>query len=187
MNNLMVGIETLSSREDAAILSLGAVFFNTKLGSTHEAFHAVIKPSSKYFGHIDPDTVIWWMKQSDDARGALFENTKASELRVALANFSEFTFRNNGAEPLKVWSKSPNFDLTIVRNAMKRTNQTAPWEYWNERDVRTCLDLGNLMGVDIKKRPDEDTEHSAIGDAIYQAKQVIDVYEHIEMLNDLKE
>ena len=55
-----------------------------------------------------------------------------------------------------------------------------PWSFRNARCVRTVLDLGRRLGVPNIDR--EGVKHFALGDAVYQAEQVIEVYTHVEKL-----
>ena len=65
----MLDLETLSTRNDAAIISIGLVKFdqNGVIDSQGWALDF-----SKVTGHIDPGTVKWWMEQSDMARAFSF-------------------------------------------------------------------------------------------------------------------
>ena len=68
----------------AAIVTIGAVFFNQMTGELGAEFEAHINLSdSARFGEMDPDTVLWWMGQSDEARAAIAYNVDG-EKRMAL-------------------------------------------------------------------------------------------------------
>ena len=99
--HIMIDLETLSSRHDALILSIGAVAFNEE-EIFEPGFYAAISIDSqveKYGRHISDDTVAWWGKQSPEARKVLTDK-KAIELPKALKALSEYL--RDVAEP-KIW------------------------------------------------------------------------------------
>ncbi len=159
--DLMVDIETLSTRRDAMIVAIGAVWFCAEgLGG---AFHGVIE-ARKSSGHIDPGTVAWWMRQSDEAR-AIFAVSGGSLFEV-LTDFVDFIgFRREG---LRVWCHGAGFDVPIIEAAMERELVPIPWTYRAIRDTRTILDL-----ADVRIEGPEAERHDALGDARAQALAVI--------------
>ena len=69
MQNVMVDIETLGTSSNSVILSIGAVEFdNENLGAEFEVY---IDPESctDHGLVIDAPTVMWWLGQSNEARG----------------------------------------------------------------------------------------------------------------------
>jgi len=173
----MIDIETLSTRHDAAILSIGAVFFDTETLELGETFSANIEMNSgEHYGHIDPETVNWWLKQSEVARNNAISGNEL--LNDALRRFKEWILYRTDRDRVQVWAKSPSFDLIILSNAFKRVNSKAPWKYYNERDVRTCIEVGKnqLNRYDGNLKPSK-YQHTALADAQFQAAMVLTVYD----------
>ncbi|MFM4127453.1 3'-5' exonuclease, partial [Klebsiella quasipneumoniae subsp. similipneumoniae] len=55
-----------------------------------------------------------------------------------------------------------------------------PWEYWNDRDVRTMVELGQAISFDPKTTiPFEGSRHNALADAIHQAHYVSAIWQRI--------
>jgi len=174
-NNLMIDIETLSTRPDAAILSIGAVFFDPeseKLGAEFSA-HIRMKDGAKY-GHISPETVRWWMQQSEAARADAIKGDEHC-LIESLIHLEKWIIANCNQHNVKVWAKSPSFDLVILTSAFARFDILPPWEYYNERDVRTALALksNNEQSGSTNSFRENKLQHSALEDAKFQALQII--------------
>ncbi len=181
MKNLMIDLETMGNSSNAAIVSIGACFFEPSIGEIGEKFSRIISlESSQACGCIDASTVLWWMKQSSEAR-AVLNSPDAQNLNVSLHEFYEFVSRNSG-QPL-VWGNGSSFDCVILKNSIIEClgEGFVPWKFWNERDVRTMVDLGkNLLGFDPKRdMPFEGIRHDALSDAIHQAKYVSAIYQRL--------
>lgn len=176
MNDLMLDLETLSTRNDAAIISIGACLFDMKTGQIGPTFHRHIKlDDSPLRGHISADTVKWWLKQDDAARNAIASPAKAVKLGSALFDLREFIPRN---KTLKLWSNGATFDLVIIRNALERFGYIIPWQYWQERDTRTLVDIAErITGIKTTKIIEfSGTKHDALADALYQAAYIHSAY-----------
>ncbi len=173
MNHLMIDIETLGTSADSAILSIGAVFFepsSSRLGN--EFYREISLASCQATGmKMDASTIQWWMKQSKEAQKVFHEeNVTISD---ALSAFRTFVFNNSKLTNLQVWGNGPSFDNTIVSAAYDRIDVKKPWLHWNERCVRTMVELGRAIGIDPKKDlPFEGEAHNALDDAKHQAKYV---------------
>lgn len=183
MNDIMIDLETLSTRNDAAILSIGACFFDLQSGDIGGTFHRHISiDDSELRGHISADTVKWWLTQSDDARAMIANNKNGKKLAGALFDFREFV---PSKKDMKLWSNGATFDLVIIRNALDRHGITAPWQYWQERDTRTIVDTAErITGINAAKSIEFDgIKHDALSDAIHQAKYVSKAFELLQTGN----
>jgi hypothetical protein len=186
MQHLMIDLETLSTRPDAAILSIGAVFFNIETGKLGDGFHCGIKmEDSNIYGHIDPKTVGFWLLQSQEAQESINRMTggdNAFTLAEALQRFNQFFNLSTNPPRVKVWGNGAGFDPILMESSYRRCGLEAPWKFWMTRDVRTIVDLGrDLIGFDPKKdTPFEGVQHSALDDAIHQAKYVSAIYQQLQ-------
>ena len=172
MNNLMIDLETMGNTHNTAIIAIGACFFDPKTGAIGGKFYKEVNlESAVAFGtEMDASTVLWWLKQSDEARSKFKENSKAASLHDVLSEFYDFC---KLAKNLKPWGNGITFDLGILANSFEKCNIKTPWMFWNERDVRTVVELGQMVGFDPKKdMPFTGTPHYALDDAIHQAKYV---------------
>ena len=176
-DQVMIDIETLSTHPNAAILSIGAVLFNIKTQKITGQFEIAIRmESSPSYGHISPETVSWWMQRPEQARQ---EATKGEEHTIlgALNHLEYWIKQNCDPKTVKIWSKSPAFDLVILASAYRRFNKKPPWHYHNELDVRTAFHYAKTILNKVPKASlPEDKKHIALEDAHIQAKQIMEIY-----------
>ncbi|CAX55864.1 3'-5' exonuclease [Erwinia pyrifoliae] len=182
MNHLMLDLETMGTKPDTPIVSIGAVFFDPQSSELGEEFYVAVNlTSAMEQGAIpDGDTIIWWLKQSPEARAAICSDA-ALKITDALSELSHFINRHaNNTKYLNVWGNGANFDNVIVRGAFERAGQSCPWQFWNDHDVRTIVTLGREIGFDPKRdMPFDGERHNALADAINQAKYVSAIWQHL--------
>lgn len=181
--NVMVDLETMGKKHNAPIVAIGAVVFDPATGSIGESFYKVVylESSVNWGAVIDPSTVIWWLKQSSEARSAIV-NDDAIPLQDALLQFREFVSDNvaGGSKKAQVWGNGASFDNSILRSSYDCIAEDYPWEYWNDRDVRTMVELGQAISFDPKTTiPFEGSRHNALADAIHQARYVSAIWQRI--------
>ena len=110
MAHIMLDIETLSTAQNALVLSVGVVWFcENRIIQTHHIKNRI----STATGDVSKDTVMWWLKQSDEARKAITEPQKGvvemseynlvQELRDILCDYSVDA----------IWSQG-SFDKIII-------------------------------------------------------------------------
>lgn len=162
MNNVMLDLETMGTCGNSAIIAIGAVRFDTEV--TDRFYEVVTLQSSVDVGlKIDPSTVIWWMDQSDEARGQF--KRKGTVLPEALLRFANWV--GHGAE---VWGNGASFDNSILSNAYLKCGITQPWEFWNDRCYRTIKSMNK--GIKLNR---VGTYHNAVDDAESQALHLIEI------------
>ncbi|HBR2835422.1 3'-5' exonuclease [Klebsiella pneumoniae] len=181
--HVMVDLETMGKKHNAPIVAIGAVVFDPATGSIGESFYKVVclESSVNLGAVIDPSTVIWWLKQSSEARSAIV-NDDAIPLLDALLQFREFVSDNvaGGSKKAQVWGNGASFDNSILRSSYDCIAEDYPWEYWNDRDVRTMVELGQAIGFDPKTTISfEGDRHNALADAIHQARYVSAIWQRI--------
>ncbi|HBQ5581400.1 exodeoxyribonuclease VIII [Klebsiella pneumoniae] len=181
--HVMVDLETMGKKHNAPIVAIGAVVFDPATGSIGESFYKVVclESSVNWGAVIDPSTVIWWLKQSSEARSVIV-NDDAIPLQDALLQFREFVSDNvaGGSKKAQVWGNGASFDNSILRSSYDCIAEDYPWEYWNDRDVRTMVELGQAISFDPKTTiPFEESRHNALADAIHQARYVSAIWQRI--------
>lgn len=181
--HVMVDLETMGKKYNAPIVAIGAVVFDPATGSIGESFYKVVclESSVNWGAVIDPSTVIWWLKQSSEARSAIV-NDDAIPLQDVLLQFREFVSDNvaGGSKKAQVWGNGASFDNSILRSSYDCIAEDYPWEYWNDRDVRTMVELGQAISFDPKTTiPFEGSRHNALADAIHQARYVSAIWQRI--------
>lgn len=167
----MVDLETLGTTENCVFFSCGACYFDPWTGEIGEKYSQNIDMKSQLnFGRvISPDTVKWWMDQSDDARRAIQKpGIQFDDFLVEFANFVK--------KDSIVWGNGSCFDISILNNAY---GEFTPWKFWNVRDVRTIVDVAShLVSRDDVVR--KGTHHNALDDAIYQAEYVSKMWQALK-------
>lgn len=166
MTDIMLDLETMSTKPNAAIIAIGAVAFNES-GIVDKFYIQVRLSSCKELGlDIDPNTIIWWMKQGDEARSKFFDNGSALDLISALDSFSEFYLKHGGA----IWGNGATFDNVILRSAYEAVGQDAPWPFWVDSCYRTLKNMNPF--IELKR---VGTHHNALDDAETQAIHLIEI------------
>ncbi|WP_137425905.1 exonuclease, partial [Escherichia coli] len=140
-DHLMIDLETMGKNPDAPIISIGAIFFDPQTGDMGPEFSKTIDLETAG-GVIDRDTIKWWLKQSREAQSAIM--TDEIPLDDALLQLREFIDENSGEFFVQVWGNGANVDNTMLRRSYERQGIPCPWRYYNDRDVRTIVELGKL-------------------------------------------
>jgi hypothetical protein len=175
---IMFDIETLSTRFDACVLSIGAVVFGGPSKDTTGHSKSFYVNVSDPEGHIDEDTVRWWLKQDRAAQERLLRDVVP--LGRALSMFSVFcsqhlvddgpgVFHSTKKSDIdaEFWSRSPSFDEVILSSAYRRAAMRAPFFHRWSRDCRTVEAAAGLEFL-----PNLGIAHDALADATYQAQHV---------------
>ena len=162
--DLMIDIETGSTKINATIFSIAAVGFNPKLNEVLPKTSFYVELDHNQNRHLCPDTMAWWATQP------IAPPKSTTPLQEALQAFLTWLPPTVDA----IWANSPSFDLCILKDACAQYDLTWPYPYWCERDVRTIKaltfpgrNLGNL--------------HHAYKDAVNQALFVCDAYEELNL------
>ncbi|WP_052924704.1 exonuclease [Escherichia coli] len=176
-DHLMIDLKTMGKNPDAPIISIGAIFFDPQTGDMGPEFSKTIDLETAG-GVIDRDTIKWWLKQSREAQSAIM--TDEIPLDDALLQLREFIDENSGEFFVQVWGNGANFDNTILRRSYERQGIPCPWRYYNDRDVRTIVELGKAIDFDARTAiPFEGERHNALDDARYQAKYVSAIWQKL--------
>lgn len=164
MNNVMVDLETMGTGPNSAIIAVGAVRFDGN-GVSDRFYEVVDLQSCVDLGlKLDASTVIWWMDQSDAARGE-FKRT-GDHISVVLQRFSKWVANASG-DPI-VWGNGASFDNVILASAYGATGHIVPWKFRNDRCYRTVKALFQQV-----KAERIGTYHNAVNDAETQAVHLI--------------
>ncbi len=162
----MLDLETLGTRADSVIMSIGAVKFNPDTDEIDNAgFYASISIDSNTAAgrHIGEDTLVWWMKQTTTAQ-MVFTEPKIP-LAIALDDFHSWVDHPD----YQVWSNGADFDIPMLSHAFETHGLPAPWKFYNGRCFRT---IKNLPFAKKAEKIDNAAKHNALSDAVAQAEQL---------------
>ena len=174
LGHVMIDLETMGNKSRAAIISIGAVEFDIETGETGDKFYANVDLQSSLDAglEVNGDTIGWWLEQSDEARKRVMQETEP--LEIVLKEFSLW-FSLFGKH-VQVWGNSARFDLGILEDAYEALGLTIPWNFRNERDLRTLVsfypemkDKQNFKGV----------EHDPIDDCEFQISYATAIWQKI--------
>lgn len=157
--HVIIDIETLSTNDDAVVWSIGAVKKCFDTGAELDTFY--IRIDQNQGGHVDDGTLYWWAQQNQEAQAEMY-NRDYAPVEVALEAFRTWLDGKH-----KVWGNGATFDLVKIRRLYERYGQDAPWDFWDERDVRTVVDM---CPTNHKKLvPFIGIQHHALYDARHEA------------------
>lgn len=171
--DLMIDTETAGLPPNGALMSIGAVFFDLQTTTMGPTFNRtiVLTSSVKHGGEIDAGTVLWWLRQGEEARKAVAYG--GEPLEPVLNDFATWIAEHCRKEDVRPWGNSSAFDLTIIGGAYRRLNLETPWGWWNERCFRT---VRNSYPT-VKYEPGEKGAgaHNALADAVFQAEHLFKI------------
>jgi exodeoxyribonuclease VIII len=172
--HIMIDLETMGTRPNAPIIAIGAVAFQPErqhkdgemeLGGILSTFYEVIDLAwgVRDGAVMDPETVIWWLSQSEEARTAV--TRRGIEPRIALLRLSDWMreFHIEG-----VWGNGASFDNVILSETYGRLGMAAPWKFWQDRCYRTVKNLHPAVTMERSG-----THHNALDDARSQAEHLL--------------
>lgn len=172
---VMIDIETLSTRTNACITSIGAVKFDLNGSKIFDKFKVNIDPKScKDFGlHFGKSTIDWWSTQTKEARAGWQSNPVP--LPLAIQMFDEFW----GNDKYLFWCNGLSFDAPIMTNAylaIGREEGIKPWTYREEMDLRTVYSLVGFNSYEARKKRSDVVYHDALDDAIFQTECLFELF-----------
>lgn len=178
--HIMLDLETLDTGPDACIVSIGACVIGKRSKSAY--FYRVIdieKTSPSLRGTYSAESIVWWMKKSEEARAVFSEENKV-ELWRAIEDFlgwiAELKLKAGKGSEVCLWGNAAAFDNVILRSAAERHGHgdKAFPVHWNDRCYRTVVNLATHI-----ERKQLGTHHNALDDAISQSKHLIRVLRHL--------
>jgi exodeoxyribonuclease VIII len=168
----MIDLETMGNGPRAAIIAIGAVEMDLSAGLLGQTFYRVVDLESSVTAglEVDSSTIIWWLKQGDEARAAISKN--GGPLIDALIDFTAWLQQCGDRKDLCIWGNGATFDNVVLASAYKAVGLLLPWTYKGDRCYRTV----RAMYPDIVADHSEaGVAHHALADAVYQANHLIKI------------
>lgn len=175
MRGVMIDIESMSTRPDALILSIGAVgfqLFSTGVVLADSFFRVLDVREQLALGrHVSEDTAKWWMAQSTDARmhwvkPPLEDVVSASQ---ALDELDVYLQINYGLSD-GVWANGAHFDVVALETLCASVGRKVPWRYNIVRDARTIYK--EFPGRNVTWELKDQTAHDPVADCVYQVPKL---------------
>ena len=172
VTDIMIDLETLDTAVTAKILSIGVCAFNASTGEIFSSTESAVSLDGQETRTVNHSTFQWWMNQSEQARGSVTPDDPI-KLEKALRTLSDVFPR--GA---RVWGNGATFDISMLEHAFDQYGSRAPWDFRNIRDMRTMVEIGQVItGQDLRSKVENTgTHHSAADDALWQAKVICEIW-----------
>jgi len=168
----MLDIETLGTRPNAVILTIGAIKFspyNMELPTKAIYLRPDVEAQVALGRNIDEDTVRWWETQEETVREEALSEDNRDTLDYCADEINRFFVGTD-----KFWAQGPAFDYIILEDWFRSIVRPTPWQYWQVMDSRT------LFGVHGDPRiKNKEGLHNALEDCVSQAQGVQQVYKEI--------
>jgi hypothetical protein len=172
---MMLDIETLSLRPDAAVTQIGWCVVNLDTGGVVEFNSAQVKVDT-FDRHVDFDTVKWWMKQDKKVAESVFE-LENNDRDHAMEVFYRLKTIVDAHPDITVWGSPAMFDLPVLTSLW---GGLKPWRYNYERDMMTLYKTFDPEGA--LKPPPNEMGHDAKWDAVWQASYLVLLNEKLTAL-----
>lgn len=165
----MIDLETLGTKPDCQVLSIGAVKFDAN--SNEEPYAEFYKKftldDQEELGRtVDESTIEWWNKQSKTVIEEAFSLDDREETADILKALNKWLV---GVDI--IWAQGAVFDIAILESMYRMYDLPVPWPFWKIKDSRTLM---SIASSDPRKNYKFDA-HNALADAFVQAKCVQDV------------
>lgn len=167
----MLDLETLSTRPNAVILSIGAVKFDpfSERIDVDDGLNLRICVDEQISlnRHIQEETIQWWGQQPKDVQDEAFSPDDRISLELLYKTLNKFLV---GVD--NIWCQGPVFDIAILEDLYRQLGIPTPWQFWQIRDSRT---LFSVHGDPRDKN--RQGAHNALVDCCYQAIGVQQIYQ----------
>lgn len=175
----MIDIETLGRDSFSPLVSIGAIEFkpeeNKALG---REFYQVVDLKEAVIGYgIDAETLKWWMQQPEKAREVFKEH--GQPVQSTLIMLSQFIHQTTKGDDFRVWARG-DLDFNILEQKFKLCTVDIPWKYNQKRDSRTFIE--ELIDFCPCFQEENDNEHNALSDAIYEALKVMHIMSYLRKI-----
>lgn len=156
--DVVLDLETLGTGDNAAVASIGAAI----VGGPSAVWRIDINEAKANGGTVTQSTLDWWARQCPEAREELTGALSTVDAVTGLAQWAE---ANGWDRNSTIWGKGPSFDCVILKNALQRAWVEPFWMFWQERCVRTVLQMvpeaGQIAFIGTPHRAEDDAAHEA--------------------------
>ena len=172
----MIDLETLDTRPQCAVLSLGGVKFNplTSDEPYDEIYFKIDVDDQDRLGRTTSDgTIEWWSKQDPKVMEEAFDQSGAITVEQSLVKITKWLV---GIDVL--WGHGYGFDVTILEDMYRSLGKPIPYNFWQVKDSRT---LFGCCEKDPRKLLGQNDLHNALADAYFQARGVQLAYKQLDI------
>ena len=156
-HHLVIDLETFATSPRAMVRSIGVARFDPWSDAPPSTSRYVLSPVEQKGREIDPQTMLWWMRQPDEARLAFANGTNGHTCRIRYALDGDL-FGGN-----VIWCKPLHFDVPILLDLLRPSwpsidSEDGPLYRRRVHNARTIYEAASLLG----ERVDEDPAREGI-------------------------
>lgn len=164
-NNIVIDIETLGRRNDAAITQIGVAIADEKF-NVLDKYQIQVHP--KVWNNCDRtftgETLLWWMSQHNAPTSNKMPTHIVHSYKELVELLNRIIIKYNTEETL-IWTKG-TMDLFCIKDLYEHFDRELPWQFWQPRDIRTAKEF-------IKEwKTFENNNHNALDDALNQLREL---------------
>ncbi len=182
MREIMLDLECTDSKRTAAIVSIGAVYFDIHKQTLGEEFYVEItlkgiKEQLEAGRTLSLDTMVWWLGQSDGARNVWQKNNHVKQgIVAALHAFAQYCAKST--ERPRVWGNGVDYDNVVLRDCYETFNIKTPWHYADNRCYRTMKNLFNKVDTGMERIG---AHHNGLDDSKSQALHLMKMLKTVKV------
>lgn len=174
MQIMMLDTETLGLSPKSLVTQIAAGWYDLEARKMIALWSWLPNLDEQWDRKVDAKTVMWWLKQSNDARLAITgdQRTEAYHIWQEVKRLAE-TVGAGG-----VWAKPATFDLPLLADYFEETTaEQQPWHYRQARDMQTIARLYDPHGlVEMTVPKDDSRAHDASYDVLWQCDYLAALY-----------
>lgn len=189
--HFMVDLETLGTTAGCVLLSIGCAtveYTNGDWGVHSTFYHRINLKSSLDEGFaIDADTIMWWLKQDEDARKSIYDN-EGLDVCFVLSAFNEWVKASElDIDNRMLWGNGATFDIGIFMKAYRMTGYSEKQlPFIQDKNNRCYRTLKNVFSH-VPKPDKTGTAHHALDDALWQAHHLAAILNTIDTMAELSQ
>ena len=184
MSEIMLDLETLGTRPNSVILVLSAIKFDRSNKINGDVDSKTLDKLDVFYERIcidsclnrgmeiDESTMKWWSNQKNDVLWEALKNPDRKQIEDVLIEFKRWI----GISDILIWGNGSSFDCGILAECYKKCDMKVPWKFWNERDLRTILELSDISLRDVSSN----NLHNAKYDCLRQIIALQRAYRYLE-------
>lgn len=163
-HNIVIDIETLGRRNDAAITQIGIVIADSNYNAVRQE---LIQIAPDAWGSctrtFTGETILWWLGQKNSPLNEA-SSYYCNDYRQALLVLDKI-FKVHSTDDTLVWTKGA-MDLFCLKDLYEYFEMDIPWKFWQPRDIRTIKEA-------VKDwKTFENNNHNALEDALNELKEL---------------
>lgn len=174
--DVMIDIETMGTRSNAAILSIGMLEFDPATAKFGREIEVVFSPQAVQHqldagATVTFDTFKWWITEAASMLPQLLEVGKdMRDWHCGLVDVRVFCMNRQ-----RIWAQGPHFDIAILNSSWRldaaNDGGDIISDHWKVRDCRTLAEASGVFAKRVKGQ-----HHNALQDCRAQANAVIQAW-----------